>query len=30
VNGRRFEGNWGDPIAFAAALRGAVRAPSIR
>jgi protein-disulfide isomerase len=26
VNGRRFEGNWADPVAFAAALRAAAHA----
>ena len=30
VNGRRFDGNWGDPDAFAAALHQAVRVGSVR
>ena len=30
VNGRRFDGNWGDPVAFAAALHEAARVGSVR
>jgi protein-disulfide isomerase len=30
VNGRRFDGNWGDPVAFAAALHQAARVGSVR
>ena len=30
VNGRRFDGNWGDPVAFTAALHHAARAGSAR
>jgi protein-disulfide isomerase len=29
VNGRRFDGNWGDPVAFVAALHGAARVGSV-
>jgi protein-disulfide isomerase len=30
INGRRFDGNWGDPVAFAASLRAAAHAGSPR
>jgi protein-disulfide isomerase len=30
INGRRFDGNWGDPVAFASALRAAAHAGSPR